>query len=416
MNIPLVDLKTQYQSIRLDIQREINEVLENAAYICGAKVKRFEEDFARLHNVRYCLGVSSGTDALHLAMWALAIGRGDEVIVPVNTYIATSETVSLTGAKPMFVDCDRDSYNINANLIEQVVTPRTKAIIPVHLYGQSADMEQILDIAQRHSLLVIEDAAQAHLAEYYPEKAGIRNEKSEVGNQKSEVSNRTSQIRNSESDISNPQFPSRGEGKKNGIKVGSMGTVGCFSFYPGKNLGAYGEAGAAVTNDEELYQKMLRLRQHGAVVKYCHDIEGHNYRMEEIQGAVLGVKLKHLGDWTEKRRKNATLYNEMLADVEDVITPKEMEYAKHVYHLYVVQVPERDRVQVALKDAGVETGIHYPIPLGEQPAYAHLGHKPEDFPVSHMLGRRILSLPMFPELSESQIEYVVGSLKKAVKR
>jgi len=262
MKVPFLDLKTQYESIKPDIQKEINDVLDNTAYICGKKVKAFEDELAKLHSSKYCLGTSSGTDSLHLAYWALGIGISsqiehgrlkeemDEVIVPVNTYIATTETISIIGAKPVFIDHEEDSFNIDPGKIEEKITSHTKAIVVVHLYGQPANMDPILKIAKENNLIVIEDCSQAHNAEY------------------------------------------------KGKKVGTFGSVGTFSFYPGKNLGAYGEAGAVITNNEELYEKMLRFRQHGAVVRYIHDNEGHNYRMEELQGAVLNVKIKHIDKWT----------------------------------------------------------------------------------------------------------------------
>ena len=375
MKVPFLDLKTQYESIKPDIQKEINDVLDNTAYICGKKVKAFEDELAKLHSSKYCLGTSSGTDSLHLAYWALGIGISsqiehgrlkeemDEVIVPVNTYIATTETISIIGAKPVFIDHEEDSFNIDPGKIEEKITSHTKAIVVVHLYGQPANMDPILKIAKENNLIVIEDCSQAHNAEY------------------------------------------------KGKKVGTFGSVGTFSFYPGKNLGAYGEAGAVITNNEELYEKMLRFRQHGAVVRYIHDIEGHNYRMEELQGAVLNVKIKHIDKWTNGRRHVAQIYRELLRDVEEVKVPMEMPYAKHVYHLFEIRVPNREDLANYLKEKGIDTGLHYPMPLHLQKAYKYRGYKEGDFPVAEKCCKEILSIPVFPEMTDEQIEYVAGSIK-----
>ena len=375
MKVPFLDLKTQYESIKPDIQKEINDVLDNTAYICGKKVKAFEDELAKLHSSKYCLGTSSGTDSLHLAYWALGIGISsqiehgrlkeemDEVIVPVNTYIATTETISIIGAKPVFIDHEEDSFNIDPGKIEEKITSHTKAIVVVHLYGQPANMDPILKIAKENNLIVIEDCSQAHNAEY------------------------------------------------KGKKVGTFGSVGTFSFYPGKNLGAYGEAGAVITNNEELYEKMLRFRQHGAVVRYIHDNEGHNYRMEELQGAVLNVKIKHIDKWTNGRRHVAQIYRELLRDVEEVKVPMEMPYAKHVYHLFEIRVPNREDLANYLKEKGIDTGLHYPMPLHLQKAYKYRGYKEGDFPVAEKCCKEILSIPVFPEMTDEQIEYVAGSIK-----
>jgi dTDP-4-amino-4,6-dideoxygalactose transaminase len=364
MHIPFVDLKIQYQSIKEEINAEIQNILDSTAFICGERVLRFEGAFAKAHRAKYCLGLSSGTDALHLALWVLGIKQGDEVIVPVNTYIASSEVISLTGAKPVFVDHDEDSFNIDVKLIEKAITSRTKAIIAVHLYGQSADMDAILEIAKKYNLFLIEDCAQAHLAEY------------------------------------------------KGQKVGNFGVIGCFSFYPGKNLGAYGEAGAVITNNEEFYQKMLRLRQHGAIAKYYHDVEGHNYRMEEIQAAVLYVKLKYLERWTELRRKVAEQYSMFLKGVRGISAPKEMPYTKHVYHLFVIRSMMRDKLKDFLGNKSIETGLHYPLPLHLQKAYQYLGYKVGDFPIAEKCCQEILSLPMFPEMTEDQLKFVTDTIQR----
>lgn len=365
MNVPFVDLKTQYLSIKEEIQKEINEVLDSTAFICGRKVKKFEEDFARLHEVKHCIGLSSGTDALHVALTALGIKQGDEVIVPVNTFIATSEAVSLCGARPIFVDHDEKTYNIDVSKIEKVINGKTRAIIPVHLYGQPSEMDPILELASKYGLFVIEDCSQAHLAAY------------------------------------------------RGKKVGGFGHTGTFSFYPGKNLGAYGEAGAVVTNDDELYDKMLRFRQHGSIQKYIHDSEGHNYRMEELQAAVLNVKLKHITRWTQSRRRVASEYSKNLSSVNsrEPITPYSHPAVEHAYHLYIINTPRRDELSKYLAERGVQTALHYPIPLHLQKAYSYLKYKLGDFPTAEKYCNRILSIPMFPELTDDQIRYVSDSIK-----
>jgi dTDP-4-amino-4,6-dideoxygalactose transaminase len=366
MNVPFVDLKTQYLSIKEEILKEINEVLDNTAYICGKKAKQFEEAFAKLHNIKYSVGVSTGTDALHLALWALGIKAGDEVIVPVNTYIATAEGVALCGATSVFVDNDERTYNIDVTKIEEAINNKTKAILPVHLYGQPAEMDIILEIAKKHKLYVVEDCSQAHLATY-----------------------------------------------KN-KKIGSFGIIGTFSFYPGKNLGAYGEAGAVTTNEEILYNKMLRYRQHGSVEKYVHDFEGHNYRLEEIQAGVLNVKLKYIEKWTESRRRIAELYSNTFNSMalKQLVPPCHPDYVKPVYHLYIVRVQNRENLIKFLGENGIQTGLHYPYPLHEQKAYAHMGYKPEDFPVASKYAKEILSLPMFPEITDNMVFYVCEKIKE----
>ncbi len=363
MNVPFVDLKTQYNYIKNEILAEINDVLDNTAYICGKKAKKFEEDFAKVHNVKFCSALSSGTDALHVSLYCLGIRQGDEVIVPVNTFIATSESVSLTGAKPVFVDHDEKTYNIDVTKIESAITEKTKAIIPVHLYGQPAELDPIIELAKKHNLHVIEDASQAHLAEYRCKK------------------------------------------------IGGIGTVGTFSFYPGKNLGAYGEGGAVTTNDEVLHNKMLLFRQHGSLEKYVHIIEGTNYRLEEIQCGVLNVKLKYLAKWTEQRRKIALLYDSLLKDSPAII-PFVPDYAKPVYHLYVVRVSDRENLMNYLSSKGVQTSLHYPYPLHLQEAYKYLGHTKGDFPVAEKCCKEILSLPMYPEMTEEMVHHVCKSINE----
>jgi len=309
------------------------------------------------------IGVGSGTAALWMALLAIGIGQGDEVITTPNTFIATCEAISFCGAKPVFVDIDEQTYNMNPDLLEDAITPKTKGIIPVHLFGQMADMDRIMEIARAHELFVIEDACQSHGAEY------------------------------------------------NGQRVGSIGDAGCFSFYPGKNLGAYGEAGTVVTNNEELAQKIRMLRDHGQAKKYKHRLIGWNGRMDGLQAAVLSVKLKYLAAWNKARRKNAQLYDELLTNVDGVITPIEEDYAKHVYHIYAIRTKNRNALVRALGEKNISCGIHYPIPVHLQEAYKFLGNREGSFPIVEKCANELLSLPMFPELSQEQIERVCHEIK-----
>ena len=363
MKVNFLDLKSQYSSIKEEINEAIQKVLDSTAFAAGPFVKSFEENFAQAHKARFCVGVNSGTAALHAALMALDIKTGDEVIVPANTFFATPESVSLAGATPVFVDCEEDFYNIDVTKIEQAITKKTKAIIAVHLYGQPAQMDKIKEIADKHDLLLLEDCAQAHLAEY------------------------------------------------DNKPVGTFGACGCFSFYPGKNLGAYGEGGAIITNDENLYKKLMKIRDHGMSQKYHHDIIGHNYRLEGMQGAILDVKLKHLDSWTNVRRKNADLYRTLLKENKNIVLPMEMPKAKHVYHLFVIRTPKRDELQKYLAENGIYTGLHYPIPCHLQKAYEGLGYKVGDFPASEKYAGEILSLPMSEQLSEEQVESVCGKIQ-----
>jgi dTDP-4-amino-4,6-dideoxygalactose transaminase len=355
--IPFVDLRAQYLSIKAEIDEAIARVLETTAFVLGREVEAFEAAFAEYVGARFCVGLNSGTAAVQLAVTACGIGAGDEVIVPANTFFATAEGVSTAGAVPVFVDCDPVSYNLDSQRIAAAITERTRAIMPVHLYGQAADLDAIFDVAARHNLLVIEDAAQAH---------GSRHKER---------------------------------------RVGALAEAGCFSFYPGKNLGAYGEGGAVVTNDADVARRVRLLRNHGSEQKYKHEIIGYNFRLEGIQGAVLNVKLRHLDKWNDLRRAHAARYNELLSE-SALNLPRELPYARHIYHLYVVQADERDALQQRLAAAGVQTGIHYPIPIHLQPAYAFLGHKAGDFPEAERQAARVLSLPMFPELTGEQLETV----------
>ena len=367
MQVPFTDLKMQNDLIKDEAISSITNIIENSSFILGKYVTDFEVAFANAHNAKHCIAVSSGTDANHLALWAHGIGPGDEVIIPANTFIATAWGATLCGATPVFVDCHPESYNIDPEKIEEKITEKTKAIVAVHLYGQTADMDALKDISGRHNLILIEDAAQAHLAEYKEKKAG------------------------------------------------SLSSVASFSFYPGKNLGAFGEGGAVTTNEDELARKIRMLRDHGSEKKYYHEYFGHNYRMEGIQGAVLYLKLKHLGMWTEKRREAALKYFELLNDIEQIKLPLEMEYCKHVYHLYVIQYPERDKLQNFLSTCAISTGLHYPVPLHMQKCFADLNYKVSDFPVTEKLASQCLSLPMFPDISTEQIEYVCDKIKHFIK-
>ena len=368
MKVPFLDLKAQYVSIKDEVNPAIQNVLDNTAYVLGKSVSEFEDAFAAKHNVKYCIGTSAGTDANHLVLWALDIGPGDEVIMPANTFIATAWGATLCGAKPVFVDCEADSYNIDPEKVETAITENTKAIVAVHLYGQPANMDALQKIAGKYNIYLVEDAAQAHTAEY------------------------------------------------KGRSVGGLSEAGSFSFYPGKNLGAYGEAGAVVTNNGVLANKVRMLRDHGAVQKYSHESFGHNYRMEGIQGAVLGVKLNHIDKWTEERRRAANKYKEVLADIPQIQLPAEMEYTKHVYHLFVIQVKnggsaKRDELRAYLDENGIASGLHYPIPLHLQKCFADHGYKEGDCPNAEQLAFNGLSLPMYPELSNEQITYITDTIK-----
>jgi dTDP-4-amino-4,6-dideoxygalactose transaminase len=363
MNIPFVDLKAQYQTIDREIQPAINQVLSRCNFILGTEVDQFEQDYARFINVRHAVGVSSGLDALRLAMAALDIGAGDEVIVPANTYIATALAVSAIGAWPVLVDCDPATYNIDVTQIEKAITSHTRAIVPVHLTGQSADMDPILEIARRHKIHVIEDAAQAHGALY------------------------------------------------KGQPCGSIGMIGCFSFYPGKNLGAYGDGGMVTTNDKNIAERLLRLRNYGQQVKYKHTEKGLNARLDTLQATVLKVKLRYLQQWNAARARHADKYRELLKGLGDLGFQKQAPYSTHIYHIFMVETDHRDALQKHLEAVGVQTVIHYPIPIHMQEAYADLGHKQGDFPNAERLAARILSLPMFAELTDEQIMYIADQIK-----
>ncbi len=365
MNVPFVDLKTQHNQVREELDQAIKNILDNTSFILGKEVELFEEEFAKYCGAKYAAGVNNGTGALQLALLAKGIKQGDEVITTANTFIATAEAISHCNATPVFVDIEKDTYNIDSSKIEQTITKKTKAIMPVHLYGQSADMKPIMEIAEKYSLEIIEDCAQAHGAEY------------------------------------------------NGKRVPISGT-GCFSFYPAKNLGAIGESGIVVSDDEKIVETVKMLRAHGEKPKNVHTVIGFNYRMEGIQAAALRVKLKHLEKWIEGRRKNAKLYNSIL-DKNLVTIPIEKEYARHVYHLYVIQTEKRDELRTFLDSAGIATGIHYTTPIHLQQAYSFLKKDSGSLPITEKAMERIISLPMFPELTKEQIDFVAEKIKEGIK-
>jgi dTDP-4-amino-4,6-dideoxygalactose transaminase len=372
MKVPFLDLKVQYQKLKVEVNSAIQNVLDNTSYILGKPVSSFEEEFASAHSVKSCACVSSGTDGNHLALWSLGINNQDEVIIPANTFIATAWGATLCGAKPVFVDCDPATYNIDPSKIEKAITSKTKAIVAVHLYGQPADLDKLRIISEKYKLYLVEDCAQSHIAEY------------------------------------------------KGKRVGGLSDIASFSFYPGKNLGAYGEGGAVTSNNDELMKKVKMMRDHGAAQKYDHEIYGHNYRMEGIQGAVLGVKLKYLSQWTDGRRSVAQKYIDSLSNLSNIILPVEAEYSKHVYHLFVIQLKnsskeKRDDLARYLNENEIMTGLHYPIPLHLQKCFYHLGYKRGDFPVTEKLADCGLSLPMYPELSDDQIDFVVNKIKQYFK-
>ncbi|MCH7579281.1 MAG: DegT/DnrJ/EryC1/StrS family aminotransferase [Chloroflexi bacterium] len=361
--IKLVDLHSQYEPLKEELLAEISNVLEGMQLFLGENTFRLEEEFAAFCQARYAIGVGSGTDALYLAMRACGVVAGDEVITVPNTFFATVEAIVMAGAKPLFVDIDPGTNNMDPALIEAAITPRTRAIVPVHLYGQPADMKPILKIARRHGLRVIEDACQAHGAEY------------------------------------------------DGRRVGGIGDAAAFSFYCAKNLGAYGEAGMVVTNDRQVATSVQMLRNHGSSERYHHTAYGVNSRMDEIQAAVLRVKLRHLDESNTRRRAWAFEYNRSLAELPEVTLPEELPYTQPVYHLFVINVRQRDELRDWLKDRGIETGIHYPIPLHLQEACADLGLGPGSFPHAEASAEQILSLPMYPELTIDQVSYVCQTIR-----
>jgi len=364
MKVPFVDLTAQYISIKDEIDVAIHSVIDKTAFVRGEYVTRFEEEFALSFEVPHCVSCANGTDALYLALKALDIGPGDEVITTAVSWISTSQTISQVGASVVFVDIEPDYFTIDPSKIEEKITDRTRAIIPVHLYGQPAEMDSIMAIAKEYGLAVIEDCAQAHYSEYQ------------------------------------------------GRKVGTIGDVGTFSFYPGKNLGAYGDAGALISSDEELANKARMTANHGSLEKHRHEIEGINSRLDGIQAAVLLVKLNYIHQWNTQRGQHAADYDDHLADFDYIQTPLVREGSSHVYHLYVVRTPRREGLQKHLNQAGISTGIHYPVALPFLKAYERLGHRPEDFPVAHQYQSEILSLPMYPELTNQMKQFIVATLSE----
>jgi dTDP-4-amino-4,6-dideoxygalactose transaminase len=365
MKIPLVDLKAQYAAIRTDVDAAIQRVLDSAGFILGAEVRQFEEQYAAYVQASDAVGVASGTAALEMALRACGVGAGDEVITTAHTFIATAEAISHVGAVPVFADIDPATYNLDPEAVEARITPRTRAIVAVHLYGLPAAMDELSDIARRHGIRLIEDAAQAHGAEYH------------------------------------------------GRRCGSIGDIACFSFYPGKNLGAYGDAGAVTANDADLIAEVRLLRDHGRTTKYEHSVVGLAERLDSLQAAVLGAKLPHLEGWTEARRAHARSYREQLQGV--VICPEEPADVRHVYHLFVVRVDRRDDVLAHLAATGISAGVHYPVPLHLQPAYRSLGYAVGDLPHTERAASEVLSLPMYPELTQEQIRYVVEQVSRSVR-
>jgi dTDP-4-amino-4,6-dideoxygalactose transaminase len=361
--IPFLDLKAHHDPIRQEVMAAMNAVIDENAFAGGKFVTKFEEEYARFCDTKFCIGVANGTDSLWFSLLALGVGPGHEVITVPMTFMATAEAITYAGAKPVFVDIDPHTYTIDVSKIEAAITARTKAIMPVHLFGQCADMDPIMEIARKHNLFVIEDAAQAQGATY------------------------------------------------KGRKAGSIGHAGSFSFYPGKNLGAWGEAGAITTNDAALRDRMVMFREHGQKKKYYHDVVGWNGRMDGLQAAVLSVKLKYLDKANNGRRRAAALYNKLLAATSDVTLPVEAGYGQSIYHVYAVRVKQRDSLLQKLGDRGIGCGIHYPVPVHLQNAYANLGYHRGDFAVSEACADSFLSLPMFPELTDSQIETVSHDFK-----
>ena len=368
MKVDVFSLKKQYEDIKDEIKGPVEKVVTSGGFILGEDVKLFEQEFPDYCGVKHGVGVNSGTDALFLACLACGIGKGDEVIVMPYTHIATALGISMAGARPVFVDIEEKTYNIDVSKIEKAITKKTKAILPVHLYGHPVDMDPLMEIAKKHNLKVIEDCAQAHGALYKDKK------------------------------------------------VGSFGDAACFSFYPTKNLGAFGDGGMVISNSEDIKERLLLLRDYGRKGRYEHILKGYNSRLDTLQAAILRVKLKHLDEWNEKRRKSAHLYTKLFKENNiDLVLPNESDYAKHVYHLYPVRVKDRKSVMEKLAEKGIRTLMHYPIPIHLQDAYKDLGHKKGDFQISEKCCEEILSLPMYPELPEEEIKYVVASFREILK-
>ena len=363
MKIPFVDLKAQYQSIKPEIDDAIAKVIEKTAFISGSFVSDFENQFAAAYGIKHVIGCGNGTDSLFILMKMMGIGPGDEVITVANSWISSSETISQTGAHPVFVDAEADYYSMNENLLEEKITPSTKAVVAVHLQGQMCNIETIKEICDRHKLFLIEDCAQSHFSEFKGKRAGF------------------------------------------------FGLAGSISFYPGKNLGAYGDAGCIITNDDALAEKCRMYAHHGALKKHDHRIEGINSRLDGLQASILSAKLPHLAFWTEKRIQNAALYNKWLAGIPGIMIPRQRPDTKHTWHLYVIRSMNRQKLANHLAEKGIETSVHYPTALPNLPAYRYLGYKTTDFPVATELQDQILSIPMYPELTEEMIKYVADSIR-----
>ena len=414
-NIPFLDLITPNLQLEEELVSIFRKVLRTGRFIGGPMVEDFERDFARFCGTKYCIGVGSGTDAVRFALIAAGIKHGELVITVPNTFIATTEAITQAGAVHQFVDINEKTYNINIEKLREYleeqchidtktgkpIDRRTKkyvsAIIPVHLYGQMADMDTIMELAGKYNLTVIEDACQSHGAEYLSSSPPLK----KGGNGGFEIS---------------PPLMGGGQGEGGPIlkRAGSMGHAAAFSFYPGKNLGAFGEAGAVTTNNEDIAKKVRMLRDHGQSEKYHHDIEGYNGRLDAIQGGVLGIKLKYLAEWNEKRRVNAIRYNKLLSGVKGIITPHEPSWSKAVYHLYIIRIQNRDSLQKHLTENRISTGLHYPVPLHLQKAYAGMDYKQGNLQVTEKVSKEILSLPMFPGITETQQEHVVKTINKFV--
>jgi len=363
LQVPFVDLKAQYLSIKNEIDAAISKVIEQTAFIGGEPLNEFERQFAQRYGVKHCISVGNGTDAIYIVLKMLGIGAGDEVITVANSWISSSETISQTGAKPVFVDIHPEYYSLNEELLEGAITSKTKAIIPVHLHGQMCRMDRIQHIAKKYHLPIIEDCAQSHFSEF------------------------------------------------GGVRAGLFGVAGTFSFYPGKNLGAYGDAGCIITNDEQLAEKCKMYARHGALKKHLHMVEGINSRMDGLQAAILCAKLPYILDWTEKRIQNAAMYTEKLKNLDGVILPVVRPDSKHTFHLYVIRTKRRDELAGYLKKKGIQTAVHYPTALPNLPAYSYLGHSKADFPLASRYQDEILSLPIYPELTEDQIVYITDEIR-----
>ncbi len=364
MHIPLVDLKAQYQTIKPKIDETIQKVISEAAFVKGKYVADFENEFKIKYGVKHCISVANGTDAIYIVLKMLGIEKGDEVITVANTWISSSETISQTGGTPVFVDTEPDYFSINPALIEEKITSKTRAILPVHLYGQPADIIKIREICSKHCLVLIEDCAQSHFAEFENQK------------------------------------------------VGTFGMAATFSFFPGKNLGAYGDAGAIITNDDEFAEKLRRFANHGSLIKHEHTMEGINSRMDGLQAAILSVKLPYIDLWNETRLKLALYYNDRLSDIEQIQIPKIRHNVKHVFHIYCVRAKCRTELSEFLNRNGIDSSIHYPTALPNMPAYSYMNHKPSDFPVASAYQDEILSLPIYPELTHSQIDFIVEKIRE----